>query len=79
MKDKLNRRQPQWKTTSMEDNLNGRRHQGKPYRKMSLACLVNDWTTNQYKQAGAELGQAQNKIDLLGKLMLSSSIKVVFH
>ena len=31
------------------------------------------------KQAGAELAQAQNKMGLLGKIMLSSSIEVVFH
>ena len=31
------------------------------------------------EQAGAELGQAQNKIGLLGELMLPSSIEVVFN
>ena len=31
------------------------------------------------KQAVAELGQDQKKIDLLGKLMLSYSFEVVFH
>ena len=31
------------------------------------------------KQAGAELGQAQNEIGLLGKLILSSSIEVILH
>ena len=39
MEDDLNGRQPQWKTISMEDDLNntGRR----PYRKMTLARLAN--------------------------------------
>ena len=39
MEDVLNRKQRQWKTTSMEDDLNntGRR----PYRKMTLARLAN--------------------------------------
>ena len=47
--------------------------------KSEIPCFL--LTTMKYieEQAGAELGQAQNKIGLLGKLMLSSSIEVVLH
>ena len=37
------------------------------------------FVTKNQKQAGAELGQDQNKFSMLGKLMWSSYIEVVFH
>ena len=68
MEDNLNGRQPQWKTTPMEDDLNGKgkntsmeeyldgsRPQWKSYRKqMTLACLTRQFCT--------ELGPGQPQL-----------------
>ena len=41
--------------------------------------LQHLYKNHNLKQTGADLGRAQTKICLLGKLMLSSSIVVIFH
>ena len=58
----------------LDQRVFGKYHQ-QPFITHKLKMLLG----SKMRQAGAELGQAQNKICLLGKLMLSSSIEVVFH
>ena len=53
MEDHLNRRQPQWKTTSMKDHINGRQPQ---WKMTTLACLAS--------QFRSELGPAQPQLVL---------------